>query len=153
MTMVPDYTIKFSKNMSEIDFDGEAITPERYLGLSEELNFDKDFLKKSTTEELENFLTKYVMNDTVAEEAIDEEVEEVQVVKSEKIDKIKEISKASKPVKKVVETKPVKEEVDLDDLEITDEGEDDNLNESESEESSTSFDDEDVDIDDLLKDI
>lgn len=153
MTKVPDYTIKFSKNMSEIDFDGEAITPERYLGLSEELNFDKDFLKKSTTEELENFLTKYVMNDTAVEEAIDEEVEEVQVVKSEKIDKIKEISKASKPVKKVVETKPVKEEVDLDDLEIEDEGEGDNLSESESEESSASFDEEDVDIDELLKDI
>ena len=143
MVKVPDYKIDFSRKMSEIDFDGEPITSERYLGLSEELSFDQDFLKTSTIDELQAFLNKYVNSETVNEiheEAVETEEAIETPVKSEKIDKIKEVSKATKE-KAVKAAKPasdVEEELEEEEPE---------------EEVESSSDDEDIDIDDILKDI
>jgi len=145
MTKVPDYTIDFSRKMSEIDFDGEPITSERYLNLSEELSFDKDFLKTSTIDELQAFLNKYVNSETVneihEEEANRAEETVEPVVKSEKLDKIKEVSKATKE-KAVKAAKPAPAPV------VEEE-------EAEPEESveEAASDDEDIDIDEILKDI
>ena len=145
MTKVPDYTIDFSRKMSEIDFDGEPITSERYLNLSEELSFDKDFLKTSTIDELQAFLNKYVNSETVneihEEEANRAEETVEPVVKSEKLDKIKEVSKATKE-KAVKAAKPapapaVEEEE----------------TEPEEQVEEAASDDEDIDIDEILKDI
>ena len=136
MVKVPDYKIDFSRKMSEIDFDGEPITSERYLGLSEELSFDQDFLKTSTIDELQAFLNKYVNSETVNEiheEAVETEEAIETPVKSEKIDKIKEVSKATKE-KAVKAAKPasdVEEELEEEEPE---------------EEVESSSDDEDIDI-------
>lgn len=150
---VPDYKLSFKNSKTEIDFGWGDETVENYLKLSETLSFDKDFLKKSTTEELENFLNKYIKNtstevesDNKKPEAVTEEVENPQ------IKKMKEMAKATS--KKInneesdeeEDEKPVKKEPPkaskVKDEEVKDDKNDD---------EKKSDDDEDLDLDKLLE--
>lgn len=149
MVDMPDYSFKFSNKLTTVDdFDGEEITPEVFLGLSEKIGFDKDFYKFSTNEEIEQFKSRYIDGNEI-EESLDEEIEEEmsvmdrlkskKPVKSVDLDDEKDEDdiEESKPVKTSTKKPPVMEEV-----------EEDEVDESNDEES-----DEEIDIDDLLKDI
>lgn len=137
---LPDYKLDFSRKMSEIDLEGEGITVEGYLNLSQEIGFDADFYKKSTDEELNAFKNKYITNegDVEAEEETDLNLNEDEEpeVESPKAAAMKEIAKAKAPAKKPV----VKEEPVIEDEEDSDEADE-----------PASKDDEELDIDKLLE--
>ena len=136
---VPDYKFDFKHNKTEIDFGWGKDTVKRYLNLSEEINFDRDFLKTSTTEELNNFLNKYVKNTDSVEDDDDVPGTVVEEIDNPHVNKMKEMAKATS--KKINE--------DEEDLNFGDE--DDT---SEKNVKSTKADDEDdIDLDDLLKGI
>lgn len=164
---VPDYKLSFKNSKTEIDFGWGDDTVENYLKLSETLSFDKDFLKTSTTEELENFLNKYIKNSSsssIEEDASDEVTEEVE---NPQIKKMKEMAKATtrrlnskndededegekeaveKPKKASKAVKQVKEEPK----------EEPTFKDDDEEETSTtdsSNDEDDINLDDLLKNL
>ena len=144
---LPDYKLAFSRKMSEIDLEGEGITVDGYLNLSQEIGFDADFFKKSTDEELIAFKNKYITNESNDEAEddvslnLEEDEDEVEV--AQKKPSIKEVAKAKAPVKKppVVEEEPEEESE-----EISNESD-----EVEEADEAPSKDDEDIDIDKLLE--
>lgn len=151
---VPDYKLSFKNTKSEIDFGWGDDTVEKYLKLSETLSFDKDFLKKSTMEELENFLNKYIKNESSETEFDDTQDEVTEEVENPHINKMKEMVKAtSKRINnESTETneddeKPVKREAQKV-SKVKEEKSDEDENEKQSSE-----DDEDLDLDKLLEGI
>ena len=153
---VPDYKLSFKNSKTEIDFGWGDETVENYLKLSETLSFDKDFLKKSTTEELENFLNKYIKNTTVEAESETDDVpgSVTEEVENPQIKKMKEMAKAtSKRINdEPTETdeddeKPVRKEIPK-----VSKAKEEESDEDENEKSS-SEDDEDLDLDKLLEGI
>ena len=158
---VPDYKFDFTRKMSEIDFGWDDDITEHYLKLSEKIGFDKDFLKKSTTEELEAFLNKYIKNTDISSEVEEDVPGTVQEeVENPHLNKMKEMAKATsrkvndeddinldlkkeeKPAKKtsksvkVEKSEPVEEEPEE--------------NEDSSSNSGEGDGDEEIDIEDLL---
>ena len=162
---VPDYKFDFKRSKSEIDFGWGDETTERYLNLSEELSFDKDFLKTSTTEELTEFLNKYVKNSETITETEEDEVTE-EAVENPHVNKMKEMAEATtrklnskndkdeneeKPVEKPVE-KPKKSSKPLKSVE--DEPVEEPKKDEDNVDTDSSNDDgDDIDIDDLLKNL
>ena len=158
---VPDYKLNFKNSKTEIDFGWGDETVERYIKLSETLNFDKDFIKISTTEELTGFVNKYIKNSEVDDEGISDEIDEE--IENPHVNKMKEMAKATskklntkvedddeedeeeeKPVKKSTKAeKPVKE---VEAKKDEDEEDDDS-----SDADSKSDDDEELDLDNLLE--
>ena len=152
MVDMPDYKFKFSNKLTEIeDFDGEEITSEMFLGISEKIGFDKDFYKFSTVEEIEAFKAKYIDGE---ETIVDEEEDDVEETVMSRLQN-------KKPVK------TNEEDLNLDDLE-DDEEEDEKPvkknttskskpvvedDEDEDEMIDESSDDDEIDIDDLLSKI
>jgi hypothetical protein len=152
MVDMPDYKFKFSNKLTEIeDFDGEEITSEMFLGISEKIGFDRDFYKFSTIEEIEAFKAKYIDGE---ETVVDEEVDDVEEtvmsrlqnkkpVKSNEedlnLDDLDDDEEEEKPVQKNVtsKTKPIVEDEDEDEEEMIDE----------------SPDDDEIDLDDFLSKI
>lgn len=153
MVDMPDYKFKFSNKLTEIeDFDGEEITSEMFLGISEKIGFDKDFYKFSTVEEIEAFKAKYIDGE---ETIVDEEEDDVEETVMSRLQNKKPVKtneedlnlddleddeeEEEKPVKKntTSKSKPVVED-DEDEDEILDEPSDD---------------DDEIDIDDLLSKI
>lgn len=151
MVDMPDYKFKFSNKLTEIeDFDGEEITSEMFLGISEKIGFDRDFYKFSTIEEIEAFKAKYIDGE---ETVVDEEEDDVEETVMSRLQNKKPVKsdeedlnlddldddEDEKPVKKNVtsKTKPIVEEDD-DEEEMIDESSDD---------------DDEIDIDDLLSKI
>ena len=151
---VPDYKLSFKNSKTEIDFGWGDETVENYLKLSETLSFDKDFLKKSTTEELENFLNKYIKNASTEVESDDEPEAVTEEVENPQIKKMKEMAKATS--KKInnedaedeeEDEKPVKKDPPKA-SKVKDE-EDEEPEETNNEKSEG--DDEDLDLDKLLE--
>ena len=61
---MPEYNIAFSHRKTNIpDFNGEAITIEKFNKLNEELSYDNTFYKESTTAELTKFAMKFLSVD------------------------------------------------------------------------------------------
>lgn len=160
---VPDYKFDFKHNKSEIDFGWGSKTVEKYLNLSEELNFDKDFLKFSTTEELKDFLNKYVKNSESSTDNDDDISNDInEEVENPHINKIKEIAKETS---KKINVKKEEEEDEGDEIkkssaavknddieEEMKDFEEKSKNESSKDESSKD-DEDDINLDDLLKDL
>ena len=151
MVDMPDYKFKFSNKLTEIeDFDGEEITSEMFLGISEKIGFDRDFYKFSTIEEIEAFKAKYIDGEETIVDEEEDDVEETVMsrlqnkkpVKSNEedlnLDDLDDDEEEEKPVKKNVtsKTKPIVDDDEEED-EIVDE----------------SSDDDEIDIDDLLSKI
>lgn len=151
---VPDYKFDFKHNKSEIDFGWGDKTVEKYLNLSEELNFDKDFLKFSTTKELKDFLNKYVKNSESSTDGDESNEINEEEIENPHINKMKEIAKETSKkinIKKdddEVETK--KSSASIKDNDIEEEMED--FEEKPKNESSKD-DEDDINLDDLLKDL
>jgi hypothetical protein len=154
MVDMPDYKFKFSNKLTEIeDFDGEEITSEMFLGISEKIGFDRDFYKFSTIEEIEAFKAKYIDGEETVVDEEEDDVEETVMsrlqnkkpVKSNEedlnLDDLEDDEEEEKPVKKNVtsKTKPI----------VEDEDEDEDTEETIDESS----DDDEIDIDDLLSKI
>jgi hypothetical protein len=131
MVDMPDYKLSFSRKLTDItDFDGEEITSERFIGLSEELGFDRDFYKFSTDEEILEFKAKYIDGN----EDITNDIEE-DIIKESSVELLqkKSVTIKSKEVDEVISEVSTNDEID------------------EVDEASTN--DEEIDIDDLLKDL
>jgi len=153
---VPDYKLSFKNSKTEIDFGWGDETVENYLKLSETLSFDKDFLKKSTTEELENFLNKYIKNTTVEAESEADDVpgSVTEEVENPQIKKMKEMAKATsrkindeKPDDDEEEERPVKKDPPKA-AKVKDEEPEEP---EETNDEKSEGDDEDLDLDKLLE--
>jgi hypothetical protein len=144
MVDMPDYKFDFSRKTTEVtDFNGEEITPERFIGLSEELGFDRDFYKFSTDEEILEFKAKYIDGEEFTDNDLEENVET-----HEDETLMETLTKNKKPTSKPVEKNPIVEEEEnetetINDI-VNDEPETDEIDESN---------DEDIDLDELLKDL
>lgn len=158
MVDMPEYSLKFSNKLTDIeDFDGEEITVDKFLGLSEKIGYDKDFYKFSSNEEILKFKSKYIDGDEI-EESFNEEDETSLMenlknkIKSKNIDEaidedIDDDDDDEIPVAKKKTTSKVKEEK----TKVVEE--DETFEEDSKEDNEESFNEEELDIDDLLKDI
>ena len=149
MVDVPDYKFDFSRKMSDVtDFDGEPITPERFINISNEISFDKDFYKFSTDEEIEEFKAKYIDGVSYTSNEVEEESKDDTETPMEKLQKAK-TSKVK--AEEVVKEEP-KEEPEEDN--VVEENEDESVDDIVTDvEENTEEEDEEIDIDDLLKGI
>lgn len=156
MVDMPDYKLSFSRKLTDItDFDGEEITSERFIGLSEELGFDRDFYKFSTDEEILEFKAKYIDGEEFSDEDLEEAVEEIDETPMETL---KKKTVAKQTVKKPVVKEEVDEEVDEDIAEDDNSVSIDDVKDIKDIEEDTvldepSTDDEELDLDELLKDL
>jgi len=161
--VVPKYTMNFTRNMSKIDLgweDEELI--EHYKKLSETLSFDKDFLKKTSTEDLEAFVKKYIDNSTASSNSIEETVEEETEVNEEEnspLNKMKKIAKASKEAAEYTKANEIEEPETEQSTNKSDDDDsppfdaDENSSNEEETSNKNNEDEEDVDIEDLLKNL
>ena len=144
MVDVPDYKFDFSRKMSDVtDFDGEPITPERFINISNEISFDKDFYKFSTDEEIEEFKAKYIDGVSYSSNEIEEDSKDDTETPMEKLQKVK-TSKAK--AEEVVKEEPEEDNVVKD-------KEDESVDDIVTDVEENTEEDEEIDIDDLLKGI
>lgn len=138
MVDMPDYKLSFSRKLTDItDFNGEEITSERFIGLSEELGFDRDFYKFSTDEEILEFKTKYIDGEEFSTSDLEETINVEKTVEEHIIETPKKKPvQVKKPVVEEVVEDVVEDEVDADTTDV--------------EETNS---DEDLDLDELLKDL
>jgi len=104
MIDVPDYKLDFARKMTDVDFEDEEMSVDRFLNLSDELGFDRDFYKISTDEQLEEFKAKYISNDSV----INEEVDDLEV--EEEKPKASKMNQIMKDIKTSVENAEIEDE-------------------------------------------
>jgi len=95
MIDVPDYKLDFARKMTDVDFEDEEMTVDRFLNLSDELGFDRDFYKISTDEQLEEFKAKYISNDSIVQEDTDDLEIEDEKPKASKMNQIMKDIKTS----------------------------------------------------------